>query len=81
MIQGLVELLLRNRDLNMTPNLHVCTICCRPEVVYGVISGLDVKTMESYLVINFEVASSNSFQDIQNKVITTTVIRPLDDPT
>ena len=49
----------------MTKNLHVGTICCRPEVVYDVISGRNVKTMEGYLVINFEVASSNSFQDIK----------------
>ena len=51
----------------MTQNLHVCTICCRPEVVYGVISGRNVRTMEGYLAINFEVATSNSFRDIQNE--------------
>ena len=53
----------RSRDPNMTKNLHVCTICCRPEVVYDVISGWNVKT-KRYFVVNFEVASSNSFRDI-----------------
>ena len=62
-----VEPLSRSHDLNMTQNLHVCTICCRPEVVYDVISGRNVKTFERYLVINFEVASSNSFRDILKK--------------
>ena len=58
-----------NRDPNMTHNLYVCMICFRPEVVYGVISGANVKTMEGYLVVNFEVASSNSFRDILIKII------------
>ena len=29
----------------------------------GVISGQDVTTIEGYVVLNFEVASSSSFQD------------------
>ena len=49
-----VELLSRNRDPNMTQNLHVCVICCRPEVVHDVISGPNIKIMEGYLVVNFE---------------------------
>ena len=49
----------------MTQNLHVCTVCCRLEVVYDVISGGNVKTMEGYLVVNFEVASSNTFRDVK----------------
>ena len=61
----LVELLSRNRDPNMTKNLHRCTIFCRPEVAYDAISGRDVKTIEGYLLVNLEVASSNSFRDIQ----------------
>ena len=40
----------------MTQNIHICTICCRPEVVYDVISGRNVQTMERYIAINFEVA-------------------------
>ena len=49
----------------MTQNLHVCTICFRPEVVHDVISGGNVKTNKGYPVINFEVATSNSFRYIQ----------------
>ena len=49
----------------MTQNLHVCTICFRPEVVYDVISGINVKTIEGKLAANLEVASSNNFRDIQ----------------
>ena len=59
-----VEPLSRNRDQNMTQNLHVCTICNQPEVVYAVISGKNVKTIEGYLVVNVEVASYNSLRDI-----------------
>ena len=45
------------------------TICFRPEAVYDVISGRNVKTIEGILVVNFEVASSNSFRDIAKKII------------
>ena len=44
----------------MTPNLHVCT-----EVVYDVISGRNVNTIDGNLSVNFQVASSNSFRDIK----------------
>ena len=58
----------------MTQNLHVCAIFCRPEVVYDVISGgRRVKTIEGYLVVNFEVASSYSFRDIRNNHFVTAV--------
>ena len=67
----MVELLSRNRDPNLTQNLHVnlhvCMICCRPEVVYDVISGRNVSTIEGYLLVNFEVASSSSFRDTEKK--------------
>ena len=33
--------------------------------VADVISGQNVKTIEGYVVINFEVTSSSNFQDIQ----------------
>ena len=63
----MVEPLSRNRDPNMTQNLQVCTIFFRPEVVYDAISGQNVKTIEGYLALIFEVASSNrlkkSFRD------------------
>ena len=49
----------------MTQNIHVCTICCRPEVVYDVISGHNIKTIEGYPLVNLEVASCDSFRYIQ----------------
>ena len=56
----------------MTQNLQVCTICFGPEVVYDVISGRNVKTIECNLLLNFEVTSSNSFRDItKNHFVTT----------
>ena len=57
----------------MTQNLHFCAIFFRPEVVYDVISGRNVKTTEGYPVVNFEVASSNSFLDITKKHFVTAV--------
>ena len=48
----------------MNQNEHVYAIYCRPEVVGDVISSENVKTMEGYAVLNFEVASSSSFRDI-----------------
>ena len=75
------EALESNRDPNMTHNEHVFAICCRPEATGDIISGENVTTIEGYAVLNFEVASLSSFRDIQNKVITTMVIRSLDDPT
>ena len=49
----------------MAQNLHVCTISFRLEVVVDVISGRNVNTLESYLVVYFEVDSSDSFRDIK----------------
>ena len=43
---------------------RVCAICNRPEVDGEVISGQNVATIEGYVVVNFEVASSSSFRDI-----------------
>ena len=60
-----VEILSRNRDLNMAQNLHVCAICLRLEVVYDAISGRYVKSVEGNPLLNFEVASSHSFRDIK----------------
>ena len=51
----------------MTQNLHVYTICFRPEVVYDVISGQSVKTIEGYLVVNFDFARSDTLRYIQKK--------------
>ena len=49
----------------MTQNEHICAICCRTEVDGDVISGENVKTVEGYTVLNFEVASISSFRDIK----------------
>ena len=54
----------RIRDPNMTQNERVYAICCQTEVGDDVISSRTVKTMEGYVVVNFEVAGSNSFRDI-----------------
>ena len=52
----------------MTQNSHVCAICCRPEGDCDVISGGDVKTIVRYVVVNFVVASSNSFRENREKI-------------
>ena len=51
----------------MTQNLHVCTICFRLKVVYGVVSGRNVKTIEGYLVANFEVSLALTVSEILKK--------------
>ena len=38
---------------------HVYAICCRLEVSDDVISGRNVNTIDGYVVVNFEVASSS----------------------
>ena len=53
----------------MAQNEHVYAICCRPEVDNDVLSGGSVKTIDGYALENLEVASSSSFRDIQNKII------------
>ena len=52
------------RNPDMTKNEHLCPICCRPEVGDGVISGENVTTLESYGLVNVEVASSIRFRSI-----------------
>ena len=61
----------------MTQNEHVNALCNGTDG--DAISGRN--DTEVYVVVYFEVASSSSFQEIQNKVITTTVIRSVDDRT
>ena len=51
----------------MTQNEHVYAICCRPKVVGDIISGENVRTLDCYPLLNFEVARFNSFRDIQKK--------------
>ena len=53
----------------MTPNEHVCAICCGPDAAYDVIFGENVKTIEGYAVLNFEVAISSSFRYIPKKSV------------
>ena len=65
----LVERLSRNRHPNVTKNEQVYAICCRPEVAGDVISRENMKTLESYAALNFEVASFSSFRDIPPKII------------
>ena len=52
----------------MTQNAHVRTICCRPEAVYDVISGRNVKTVEGYLVVNFMTATEAAAADIGDSI-------------
>ena len=56
----------------MTQNEDVKAICCRPEAAGDVVSGRNVKTIVGYgyVVVTFEVASSNSFWDITNHFVT-----------
>ena len=49
----------------MIQNEHVYVICCQSEVAAGVISDENVKTIEGYVGLNFEVASFSSFRDIK----------------
>ena len=54
----------------MTQNEHVYAMCCRPEVAGDVISGEDVKTIESCAVLNFEIANFSSLvSEILKKII------------
>ena len=48
----------------MNQNEHVYAIYCRPEVVGDVISSENVKTMEGYAVLIYEVASFSSYRYI-----------------
>ena len=70
----------QTETLEMDWYKHVCTICCRPDVAYDVVSGQNVKTVEGYLAVNFEVASSNIFRDIQrNHFVTAEAAADIDD--
>ena len=53
-------MLLRNRDQNMTQNEHFYATCCQPEVDGDVMSGGNVKTIEGFVMVNFEAASSGT---------------------
>ena len=48
----------------MTQNEHVYAICRRPDVAGDAFSGENVKTIDGYVVLKFEVASFSRFRDI-----------------
>ena len=48
----------------MTQNAHAYATCCRPEVDDDVIYSQNIKTIEGYVAVNFEVASSSNFQNL-----------------
>ena len=48
----------------MTQNLHVCTICCRPEVDNDVISGRTVDNVGVDVPVKFGYSRLNGFRDI-----------------
>ena len=56
----------------MTPNLYVCTIRCRPEVVHDVISGRNVKTIDGYQVVNLTSLALIVSEILKNHFVTTT---------
>ena len=51
----------------MAQNEHIYAIFCRPKLAGDVISGGNVKTIEGYVMLNFEAASVSSFRTNQNQ--------------
>ena len=49
----------------MTQNEHVNAIFCPLEVGDDVISDQNINSIEGYVLLNFEAASSSSFRDIK----------------
>ena len=49
----------------MTQNLHVCAICCRPQVDNDVMSGVAVDNVGADVPIKFGGSRSNGFRDIR----------------
>ena len=66
-MQKSVEPLSRNRDPNITQNEHVYAICSRPEVAGDVISSENVRAIEGYALLEFELASISGFRENQNQ--------------
>ena len=58
----------------MTHNEHVYAICCRPEVAGDVVFGNNVKPIDDYAALNFEVASFSIFRDIQKSHFVTAAV-------
>ena len=51
----------------MAKNGHVHAICCRSEDAGDVISSRNLKSIDGYMSLNFEVSSSNSFRDFSKR--------------
>ena len=49
----------------MTQTEHVYAIFCRPVAAGDVITGGNVRTIEGYVLLNFETASISSFRENQ----------------
>ena len=49
----------------MTKNVHVCAICCRPEIDNNVIAGPAVDNVGVDVPIKFCDSRSNGFRDIR----------------
>ena len=54
----------------MTQNGHVYAICGRLEVAVDVISGRNEKTIEGYMLVNVEIATSSNFREKIYKIVT-----------
>ena len=52
----------------MNQNKHVYVICCWPEVAGDVVSGENVRTIEGYALLNFEVSEFSGFSNIQKNL-------------
>ena len=66
----LIETLSRTRDPNTTQMNTFVRFACRPAVDDDVICGVNVKTLECYAVVNFEVAISSCFRELKNHFVT-----------
>ena len=64
-------MLLRNRHQNVAQNEHFYATCCQPEVDGDVMSGWKVKTIEGFVLVNFEAASSGTLWDINKNYFVT----------
>ena len=62
-----LESVSRNRQPNTTQNEDVYAIRCRPEAADDIISGENVKTIQGYAVLNFEISRIRSFGENHNQ--------------
>ena len=63
----------------MTENEHVYTICHSLEVAGDVVSGGNVRTIEGYAALNFEVSEFSSFRYIPKEIISAEAAADIDD--